>query len=175
MELKQYIEERIKVNKLPINVDDALMNVRLYKDIYPDLDEKQRFFQYLLNHIGGVINEIDHDISEILGFLKVHISKDNNIVYLKFFTEEDYYNWLESRTMIYQALSNSDVRILNFIELSTLDFISDISTLGQYKLYKDKTVINFNKTGYSADTVKSSSFIKYLGSQYKKGFNFKPL
>lgn len=175
MELKLYISERIKLNNLPIDVDNAYMTVKLYADIYPDMTEFERFFQYILNEISQHLVEIDEEIAEILGFLSVHKAKNSDIVYYKFLTQEDYLDWLHYRIKLYNGLSKDNIRLLNFVELSTLDFISDIITNQKYELFNNKQKFIVNKTEFSNDKDTKISFIKYLGNQYKNNYSFKPI
>lgn len=173
MNIRDYISERITKNHLPLNVDECLAVVKTYETIYANVSEEERFFLMILNNVGVKLTDINEDMSEILGWLRVHKSKQN-IVYFLFETEEDYYNWLSVRTELYNKLNDKDcIRLLNFVELSTMNFISDILTKSTYVLTNGKTEITINKDGYGVD-VDSVSFIKYLGTKFKEGYSFIP-
>lgn len=175
MELKKYIKERIVKNKLPLNVEEVHnICLELLKE---DNDEchNKIFFKYVLNLVASYINEINPGYTELLGLLKVNKAKIGNIIYYRWLTEEDYYEWLHIRSEIYSKLNENQKRLLNFIELSTLDFLSDINSINKYILYKDKKRMLLNKSGYSCEQTNKTSFVKYLGAQYKQGYTFEVL
>jgi hypothetical protein len=171
--IKDYIQERITLNHLPLNINECLAVIETYETIYSNVSEKERFFLFIKNKVGEILTNIDEDLSEILGWLHVHKSKQD-IVYFLFETEEDYYNWLSVRKDLYLQLNEDYTRLLNFLELSTMDFISDITTNCNYILELKNKKTDFKKEGYGVDVESTISFIKYLGASFKKGYNFKP-
>ena len=173
MEIKNYVEERILGNQLPLDIIDCITLIDKYESVYPEVDSMKRFFYVVLNKVGAILNEVDHDLNELLGWLKVR--GRNNINFFEFDDEEDYLNWLNARFYLYQKMTDeNDIRLLNFLELSTMNFIADLSTSCKYQLTKGKETIIFNKTEYGTDN-SNVSFIKYLGSKFKEGYNFKPI
>lgn len=173
--IRSYVYERVQLNHLPIKVDECLAVIETYETIYANVSEMERFFLYIKNTVGEFLSEINEDMSEILGWLHVHKSKQD-IVYFLFETEEDYYNWLCVRKDLYDKLENDDhIRLLNFLELSTMNFISDIISKCEYKMYKSNNIINFKKDGYGVNVQSGISFIKYIGTNFKKEYNFKPI
>ena len=174
MELRAYIKERIEKNKLPLDLDHTCKHSILYKE-KDDKCDFICFFRYLLNIIGGDINEINEEYTELFGLLQIKKAKQSKMIYYRWLTEEDYFDWLNVRKEIYLKLNKENTRILNFIELSTLDFLSDIRSYEKYKLYNKDTTIIFNKKGYTADLLKNQSFIKYLSRQYMNGFTYEVL
>ena len=173
MDIKQFIQERINKNHLSIDIDECLDTIKKYEDIYPDTTEIKRFFHYILNKVGGILNNIDHEYAEIYGNLKVRGKKD--ITFYEFDFEEDYLEWQKYRLDVYKSIKNyDDNRLLNYVELSTMNMISDIFTNCKYELYKDTELIIFNKVGYGTDKDKLS-FIKYLGTKFKDGYSFRPI
>ena len=170
MELRAYIKQRIEKNKLPLDLDHTSKHSILYRN---DDDCKYMcFFRYIINLIGGAINEINPDYTELLGLLQIKKAKQSSMIYYRWLTEEDYYDWLNIRKDIYNKLDVDNKRLLNFIELSTLDFLSDIKTYEKYKIYNKKGSVIFNKKGYTADLLKNQSFIQYLTKQYSKGYTY---
>lgn len=174
--IKEYITERILLNHLDINIDECLAVIKTYETIYANVSEKERFFLYIKNKVGEILTDIDEDMSEILGWLHVHKSKQE-IVYYLFETDEDYYNWLSVRKELYKKLGDKHkcIRLLNFLELSTMNFISDIITSCDYITYTDTDTNGFSKNGYGVSSNNTLSFIKYIGMKFKNGYNFKPI
>lgn len=127
MELRAYIKERIEKNKLPLDLDHTSKHSILYRNEDDDC-KYMCFFRYMINLIGGAINEINPDYTELLGLLQIKKAKQSSMIYYRWLTEEDYYDWLNIRKEIYNKLDVDNKRLLNFIELSTLDFLSDIKT-----------------------------------------------
>lgn len=173
MEIKDYVEERVLKNQLPLVVVDCVKLIDKYEAIYPDVDSMKRFFYVVLNKVGAILSTVDKDLNELLGWIKVR--GKNSINFYEFEDEGDYLNWLQGRHYLYEKLTNvDDIRLLNFLELSTMNFISDINTNCKYQLSKDNDVIIFNKIEYGTDN-SNVSFIKYLGGKFKEGYNFKPI
>lgn len=133
MEIKSFVEERIRKNHLPLNVDECVDLIKKYESVYPDVDEMKRFFYVVLNKVGSILNKVDHDLNELLGWLRVRGRNDIN--FFEFEDEEDYINWLNARIILYSKLTDKgDIRLLNFLELSTMNFITDITTKCVYEL-----------------------------------------
>ena len=127
-ELKNYISDKIVSNHLNIKLDECCDTIEKYRTVYNGKSDFELFFYYILNKVGSIINPIDHNNAEKLGWLRVKITR-KKVVYFQFETEEDYYDWLNIRKDIYYALTDVDsVRMLNFMELSTMNFITDITT-----------------------------------------------
>jgi hypothetical protein len=174
MMLREYIRERIEKNKLPLDLDHTSSHSILYKE-KNDNCEYIGFFRYLLNLVGGAINDINPDYAELFGLLQIKKAKQSQMIYYRWLSEEDYYEWLNIRKDVYTNLNNENKRILNFIELSTLEFLSDIKSNTKYKLTNNSGHIIFNKNGYTASILKNGSFIKYLSNQYMQGYTFEVL
>jgi len=173
MEIKDYVEERVLKNQLPLVVVDCVKLIDKYEEIYPEVDSMKRFFYVVLNKVGAILSTVDKDLNELLGWIKVR--GKNSINFYEFEDEGDYLNWLQGRQYLYEKLTNvDDIRLLNFLELSTMNFISDINTNCKYQLSKDNDIIIFNKVEYGTDN-SNVSFIKYLGGKFKEGYNFKPI
>lgn len=179
-DIKDYIESKIKKNRLPLDLDEVLDTVySLQKsNVYKNFSIKQIFYQYVLNIAGSIIANIDIDIAESFGYLKPKKSYNKDIIYYEFFTEEDYYNWLNARTEIYEKIScYDDFRILNFVEMCTIDFITDINTETKYQLYNTnlKLIDTFNKTKFGTDKNNGLSFIKHVVNEYYKNKVYRPI
>lgn len=173
MDIKEFIIERKNKNHLNFDIEECLNAIKSYGDIYPESTEIKRFFHYILNKVGGIVNNIDNGYAELLGNLKVRGKTD--ITFYEFDCEEDYLDWQVVRLDIYEKLKDkNDSRLLNFLELTTMNMISDIYTNSKYELLNGDKTILFNKLGYGTDVGKAS-FIKYLGSMFKEGYSFKPI
>jgi len=174
MDIKEFIKERITKNHLNIDLNDCYNTIQKYESIYPDTSEIKRFFHYVVNKCGSIVIPIHEDNAEILGFLKVRGKGD--ITFFEFEDEEDYLNWLQVRGELYDNIkNNNDLRIVNYVELSTMNFITDITTTCKYELIApDYTVTYFSKTGFGTDQ-DDRSFIKFLGTKFKDGYTFKPI
>jgi len=172
--IKDFVHERITKNHLAIDVAKCLEVIEKYADIYPDISEIKRFFQFVLNTVGGILTDIDEDSSELFGSLAIR--GKTGITFYEFVFDEDYAAWLVLRLKVYQEIKNvDDLRLLNYVELSTMNMITDIKSTGKYELIaKDGTVTTFNKSGYGTDQ-DSKSFIKFLGGKFKEGYSFKPV
>lgn len=174
MEIKDYVEERIVKNQLPLDVIDCVNLIDKYQTVYPDVDEMKRFFYVVLNKVGAILNNVDDELNEILGWLRVH--GRNNINFYEFEEEEDYLNWLQARVHLYENLTDlNDIRLINFLELSTMNFIADITTKCSYVLTNGKDTIYFTKNGYGTTNQDKLSFIKYIVEKFTEGYNFKPI
>lgn len=173
MEIRKYVEERISKNKLPLDIDEVVNLIKEYKDIYPDVSEMGRFFHVIKNKVGSIINNIDHNTAEFLGWLKIR--SVNDIYFFKFEEEEDYYSWLEYRINIYNKITNKeDIRLLNYLELSTINLVKDILTESEYLLFNDIESFIFKKNGYNVDK-ETKSFIKYISEKFTNDYLFKPI
>jgi hypothetical protein len=132
-ELKLY-STKIANNALPINTEDILMVYHKYKEIYPGISDLGIFFQYLRNYVGSFLMHIDMDVTEHLGWLEL---VDEERTYFYFPDEEDYLTWLGVRIAMYSKLNKDKARILNYLELSVLNFVTDRTTKCKYKTIKD--------------------------------------
>lgn len=178
-DIREYISSKIKTNYLPLNVDNVLSDIEKFKKLgtYSSFTDNQLFYQYILNKCGKIIADINIDVAECFGYLKPKQSFNHEIVYYEFFTEEDYFDWLASRKEIYSNINNiDDLRLLNYLELCTIDFIRDIITECEYEIYdKDLTVVKFKKEKFGVSVETPLSFIKYLATYFRKNMVFKPI
>lgn len=172
IDIKEFVRERVEKNHLPIDVDKALAAIEAYKSVYPNETEIKLFFYYVKNEVGGIINKLDHHVAEHLGWLLVR--GRGNITFYEFDDEDDFLVYLEQRPRIYAMLDNDQKRMLNYLELTTMNFIHDITTKSKYVLEKGGAEIKFEKTGYG-QTFNTMSFIKYVGQQFKDGYTFTPV
>lgn len=172
MDIAKFVNERIHKNHLPINPDECLDTMKKYEEIYLGVPEIKLFFHFVLNKVGGILNAIDVEYAELFGNLKVKGRAD--ITFFEFEDEDDYHEWQKLRIDAYKAITDvCDVRVLNYVELSTMNVISDIFTKCKYELIDNdgkSTIIN--KTGYGTDQ-DTQSFIKFMGGKFKEGYTFK--
>jgi len=199
MEIRAYIVERVKKNSLPIDIDQCLDTIKSYRLVYPDVNDEKLFFYYILNRVGSILSAIDMEQAEHLGWLRVR-GRDS-ITFYEFEEEEDYYAWLAVRPFFYKNIKDyDDIRILNFLDLSIINYIHDIESKRTYHLIKPATpndVKIIQKTGYGTDQISSKkwtflrrlmnillnrkvgrndkqSFIKYMAAQFTNGYIFIP-
>jgi len=77
------------------------------------------------------------------------------------------------RKTVYDKIDNDeDIRLLNYLELSTMNFIHDIYTKCNYTAYKGDKLIQFKKNEFSVDVDDSVSFIQYIAKLFNNGYNF---
>jgi len=174
MNIKEFITERINKNKLSVDIDECLNVIEKYKDIYPGISDTKLFYYFIKNKVGGILNNIDHDYAEMFGNLK--IKNRENIIFYEFEFEEDYLEWQPLRLEVYsKIINNNDIRLLNYVELSNINLISDTFTKCKYELiYNSQCVSTFNKIGHSTDQ-DTQSFIIFLSGKFKDGYSFKPI
>jgi hypothetical protein len=199
MGIRAYITERIRKNSLPIDVDQCLETIRSYRTVYPDVADEKLFFYYILNSVGAILAAIDMEQAEHLGWLRVR-GRDS-ITFYEFEEEEDYYAWLAVRPFFYERIKDhNDMRILNFLDLSIINYIQDIETKRIYTLVKPTDLLHpktIQKTGYGTDQAQErsgsflqrlwdlllnrkternekQSFIKYIVAQFTDGYVFIP-
>ena len=178
--IKEYIDIKIQKNNLPIDLDETLAVVNKLQEsgVYKNFTIYQTFYQYLLNIAGSIIAKVDINISESFGYLKPKQSyKRKNVIYYEFFTEEDYYNWLSDRKLVYSKTTNyDDIRILNFVEMCTINFNTDITTKCNYEVFDTllNSVENFNKNGGIVEN-KKIPFITFIVEQFYKEKVYKPV
>jgi len=148
--------------------------MKKYQEIYPGVSEIKLFFHFVLNKVGGILNNIDVEYAEMFGNLKVKGRSD--VTFYEFEDESDYLEWQKMRIDVYRAVTDlGDTRMLNYIELSTMNTISDIFTKCKYELIGDDGKVNvINKTGYGTDQ-DTLSFIKFMGGKFKDGCTFRAI
>lgn len=172
--IKDFVEQRVELNHLPINIDECVSVIEKYTDIYPGVSEIKRFFHYVHNQVGGILNRVNPEFTELFGNLVIRGKTD--ITYYLFVFDEDYLEWLRLRVQLYSELTNpDDIRLLNYVELSTMNMITDLTSTDKYELISfDGIITTFNKTAYGTDQ-DGKSFIKFLGGKFKEGYSFKPI
>jgi len=177
-DLHTYIKNKIDNNKLPLSFDNTIKMVNELKKVNTkNYTDKQLFYQYILNIAGKIIANVDIEVAECFGYLEPKLSFNADIIYYEFFTEEDYYDWLSSRKEIYAKIDNiEDIRILNYVELCTMDYIKDISTICDYEIiHNDKVIKKFCKTEFGVNVDTPLSFIKFVSSFFRKNMVYKPV
>ncbi len=175
MEIRQFVEKKINDNDLNIDIEWCLKTIKQYENLYPNTNEKHRFFYVLLNLVGAFLHDADEDLGEVLGWIKVGNIKD--VYFFKFSDEEDYLNWLQARIYLYEHVvasgNKENLRLLNYLELSILNFIKDITTNCTYEIIKT-TTYTVRKEGFG-NNFNQLSFIKYLVGKFNDGYLFKPV
>lgn len=179
MNITEFVHKKNEDNHLGLNEAEVVLEIKKLKTLFNDISEYELFYTVLLNMFGHILNTIDtkEPHAEMLGWLKVkkrNYGNNNIIYYYRFETEDDYYYWLSIRKKIYSKLSNySEIRLFNYIELSTFDFITDSLNNGTYKVYNNNEKVTIKKQGIL--TSSGNKFIKELVSYYNKKFIFKPI
>lgn len=168
MNIVEFINERKTKNHLNFPVDECLSYIENYADTHVESTPIKSFFHYIKNYVIDKLSTSD------LTKLKVRGKKD--ITFYEFDEDEDYQTWLIQRLDVYSKINDTDLlRLLNFLELTTMNFITDIVSNQNYELIDIKDNIkHFIKTGYGTNQ-DTQSFTKYLGVNFKQGFSFKPI
>lgn len=169
-DLQKYIEDRRNQNHLNFDMDECLLYINT-KYTTSDANMYKRFFYYVREN---VYNNFGTDIENNLYELKIRGKFDTP--FFEFEQEEQYIKWLRVRKEFYSKNTELNcVRMLNFLELSLMNFITDLTTLQEYELISPNGIVTkFKKIGYGTDQ-DTKSFIKYLGHKFKQGFTFKAL
>lgn len=128
----------------------------------------KRFFYYVRENVYNSFLNYENNLFEL------KIRGKLNTPFFEFEKDEDYIKWLRDRKEFYASVNTiENFRMLNFLELSLMNFITDLTTLQEYELIApDGSSTNFKKIGYGTDQ-DQQSFIKYLGRKFKQGFTFK--
>jgi len=130
----------------------------------------KRFFYYVREKVYDSFVMYENNLFEL------KIRGKLNTPFFEFEKDEDYIKWLRDRKEFYASVNTiENFRMLNFLELSLMNFITDLTTLQEYELIApDGSTKNFKKIGYGTDQ-DQQSFIKYLGRKFKQGFTFKAI
>lgn len=181
MTIEDFVKLKIDSNKLELDYEYVIETIySMKKSGQPYNNEMELFYYFLLNMLGQIILTIDDgDVKrvELMGWLKVKSSiyDGKEMYFFRFETEDDYYNWLNIRKDIYKQLTDpKEIRILNFIELSTFDFVSDNITNGKYVITNGEKNIKIQKTGMVC-TRKKEKFIKHIASYFNNNYIYKPI
>lgn len=169
MDLRQYIEDRRVRNKLNFDIDECITYItEKYTDSNATL--YKRFFYYVRENVYNSFVMLENNLFE----LKIRGKSDTP--FYEFESDEEYKKWLRFRRDFYASVNDlQNFRMLNFLELSLMNFITDLTTLQEYELISPTGEISkFKKIGYGTDQ-DQQSFIKYLGRKFKEGFTFKAI
>jgi hypothetical protein len=123
---------------------------------------------------GEIASKYSHELEELLGWLEVHKHKIMEVVYFYMPDSADYARWKVYRKDLYNSLTNADdIRILNYVEMSTINFITDISNTN-YILSNGVETIKLSQIGYNIEyNGERASFIHVLGKYFKLGYTYK--
>lgn len=180
MSLEKFVKNKIVSNKLDIDLSISIDTILKMKESgHPYNNEEELFYYYILNLFGKILLTMDNgDVTrtELLGLLKVKFSEYNNkkMYFYRYETEEDYYYWLNIRKNIYNKLTDKkEIRLLNFIEMSTFDFVCDGTNNDEYIIYNETGKINhIQKTGMICAS-DGSKFMKTLATNFNLGNYYK--
>lgn len=179
MNLKEFVQQKIESNKLSLDLDIVLSEIEKLKNTISYEDEFELFYIHILNLLGNIILTVDGDHlrAEMMGWLKVKKTSYNDklMYFYRFETEDDYYYWLNNRIDIYDKLDDIlEIRLLNFIEMSTFDFVSDGISNCKYKLFKTNGKYDIlQKTGMITND--GNKFMKVIAKHFNDGNYYKPV
>lgn len=168
--LTAYIEERRIKNHLYFDMNKCIEYItQRYTDI--DANKNKRFFYFVREEVYDIIKQYGEN-----NIFKLKVRGKGTTPFFEYENENDYKDWLHMRKQIYAApIDIKNLRMLNFLELSLMNFITDLTTLQEYEIISpDNVITKFRKTGYGTDQ-DQQSFIKFVGSKFKQGFTFKAL
>ena len=169
MNLREYIEDRRARNQLDFDMakcEEYITN----QYTASDANVYKRFFYFVRENVNECIKVNENNLNEL------KVRGKGETPFFEFECEEHYKNWLQIRKKIYSHIADiPSLRMLNFLELSLMNFITDLTTLQEYEIIsKDGKTTKILKTGYGTDQ-DQQSFIKYLGRKFKEGFTFKAI
>jgi hypothetical protein len=186
-DLRKYVKNKIDKNQLNLDIDQTILMIISYRKIYENVSDDILFFHYIMNKVGEILNKyVTNDNEkkelELLGWLRVRGSLNSKVVYYEYETDDEFYQWLQYRIKYYKRMIDvKDIRMINYLELSTMNFITDINTNCDYTLQKleykssvgTKNILNFKKTEYGTNQ-DNLSFIKYVSNKFNQGYIFYP-
>lgn len=132
METIKIYEDKIAKNMLPIDVQDIVAVYESYKKLYPDITDLGIFFNYIRNKMGSILVPLDEEIGEVLGWLRL---QDGMNVYFIFDDSDDYQLWMDHRVYVYNGMDDDTIRLLNYLELSIFNFVTDRKNKCNYLAY----------------------------------------
>jgi hypothetical protein len=168
MNLHEYIEDRRIKNQLNFDMSKCEEYItQKYTDSVADV--YKRFFYFVREDVYELIHHLGEN-----NLFELKVRGKGETPFFEFECEEHYKKWLQFRKKIYASINDlKHLRMINFLELSLMNFITDLTTLQEYEIIApDGTISKFLKTGYGTDQDRQS-FIKYLGRKFKEGFTFK--
>lgn len=167
--LLEYIEERKFKNKLLFDAVECFDYITT-KYTSSEANTHKRFFYYVRENVYNSFLNIENNLFEL------KIRGKSVTPFFEFEHDIEYRKWLQFRKDFYSSKNTiGTFRMLNFLELSLMNFITDLTSLQEYELIApDGSSTKFKKIGYGTDQ-DQQSFIKYLGRKFKQGFTFKAL
>lgn len=168
--LRQYIEDRRVRNHLHFDMSKCEEYIT-EKYTSSDANVYKRFFYFVREDVYDIISKFGEN-----NIFEIKVRGKGNTPFFEFDCDEQFKKWLQYRKKIYSApIEIQRLRMLNFLELSLMNFITDLTTIQEYELISPEGVISkFKKIGYGNDQ-DQQSFIKYIGRKFKQGFTFKAL
>jgi hypothetical protein len=168
--LQEYIEDRRVRNHLHFDMAECEEYITT-KYTSSDANKHKRFFYFVREDVYNIVSKFAEN-----NLFEIKVRGKNATPFFEFENPNEYKNWLHYRRKIYQSpIPIPRLRMLNFLELSLMNFITDLTTLQEYELHSPEgNITKFKKIGYGTDQ-DQQSFIKYLGRKFKEGFTFKAL
>ena len=189
-----WIQDKIDKNRLPISLPDYEYTLEKLVVKYPDLDEYKLFYQYIIDQIFldifhyrlSIYDETDKIVAVAGNIIRRAKLRGLNTTYYEF-DLIDYEEWLKVRTHLYSRYNFgntydvSQLRLLNYFEMTCMNFITDITSECDYETahiqwstHKYDVWKKFRKTGFGVDR-DSLSFIKYVKMIFNDDYIFKPV
>jgi len=170
MDLRHYIEDRRIRNHLNFDMSKCEEYITT-KYTTSDADIYKRFFYFVRENVIESITMFGEN-----NLYELKVRGKGNTPFFEFESDQEYKKWLQLRKLYYYHIHDiQQLRMLNFLELSLMNFITDLTTLQEYELIApNRNITKLIKNGYGTDQ-DQQSFIKYLGRKFKEGFTFKAL
>jgi hypothetical protein len=171
----EWLKSKIEKNKLPFSYEFCVAYMESVKDQFPDYDEYKLFYAFLRDQVWLSVECRDEETRSLIMGLEI---RGKNTTFYEFNSDEEYRRWLDLRMRLYEGLDHTttrSLRILNYFEMSIMNFITDIQTSTEYVAYKGSNKKNFVKLGHYSSESKTTTFMKYIKEIFNKGIHFKPL
>lgn len=190
----KWIADKIDKNRLPIELDDYIWSCEKLVVKYPDLDEYKLFYQYIIDQIFAdifhyrlsIYDNTDKIVATAGNIIRRVKLRGLNTTYYEF-DQADYEEWSVVRTHLYSKYDFKDpydvpqLRLLNYFEMSCMNFITDITSKSNYesvhikwKTHEYDVWKRFEKTGFGVSN-DNISFIKYIKKIFNEDYIFKPV
>lgn len=173
---------------LGIDVDSMQKEILMLKDTLKLESENESFFHYIKNKIGGELNSLGEEWTDVFAWLKI-VKKGNHDWFMYDFEEyEDYLMWKELRISILSQMSSLGIRLVNLFEINCANFVAEsqfirANDLREYYMAEcDFEKIIFVTNGKIMKFLdinyldfESMDFITFYKTMFQKGYKMVPL
>lgn len=171
-EVTKYVKDKINNNLLNLDIEEVVKILYVLEKEYNIHCYKILFMKYIHNLIVSIIN--DKNITNIFSHIEITKHRIMDIVYYQYLDNGEYEAWKTLRPEIYDKLNFNDIRLLNYFEMSTLNFITDISDK-TFIIYNNDKVYTVEQKGYNIyyNRDKQTPFMSFLSKYFRLNYAFK--